>query len=295
MNRPALALLAALIVIWGANWPILKLGVAHVPPLWLAAERMILGFALLAGVQAATHGLRLPERRDWPLVLSIGLLQIAVFNACMNLALLDVEAGRSAILAYTTPLWVAPGAVLLLREPLGRLAVAGVGVGLAGVLVLFDPGTFDWSDGPALFGNILLLLAAMAWALAILHVRARPQAAPPLSLAPWTLLVAALPLALLAYGREGPPPLDFDGFGWFVLLYNAGPATAFGIWAAITVTRSLPAVVTSLCFLGVPVCGLLLAAWWLGEPLTTVKMTGLGLIMAGVAAVILAGGTNNNQ
>lgn len=294
-RRRALLLLAALILVWGANWPILKLGVQHIPPLWLAADRIILGGLLLAGIQAAIGGLRLPARRDWGLVLSVGLLQVGVYNVCMNLALLHVEAGRSAILAYTTPLWVAPGAVLLLREPLGRWGVAGVGLGLAGVVVLFNPASFDWSDGAALFGNALLLVAALGWAAAILHVRARRDAAAPLVLAPWTMLLAAVPLSGLALLREGPPPLTFDAYGWFVLLYNIGPATAFGIWAVIAVTRALPAVVTSLSFLGVPVWGLLLSAWWLGEPLTTGKIIGLGLILGGVAVVTWAGSTRTSR
>jgi drug/metabolite transporter (DMT)-like permease len=288
-RRRALLLLASLMLIWGANWPILKLGVRHIPPLWLAADRMILAGLVLAAIQAVSGGLRLPPRRTWPLLASIGLLQIGVFNICMNLALLHVEAGRSAILAYTTPLWVAPGAVLLLREPLGRLGVAGVALGLAGVVALFNPATFAWDDHEALIGNALLLLAALSWAVAILHVRASRDAPSPLAVAPWTLLVAGVPLTILALVREGAPPLGFDGYGWFVLAYNVFPATAFGIWAAITVQRAVPAVISSLSFLGVPVCGLLLSSWWLDEALTVGKLVGLGLILCGVAVVTMAG------
>ena len=292
-RRRPLLLLGTLILVWGANWPILKMGVTRIPPLWLAADRIILGGLILAGILALRGGLRLPARRDWALLASVALLQVAAFNICMNLALVHVEAGRSAILAYTTPLWVAPGAVLLLRERLGRLAAAGVALGLVGVVVLFDPATFNWSDDAAVLGNGLLLLAALSWAGAILHVRARHDAPSPLVVAPWTLLLAAVPLTVLAWLREGPPPLAFDSVGWFVLFYNIGPATAFGIWAVITVTRALPAVVTSLSFLGVPVCGLILSAWWLGEPLTAVKLTGLGLILAGVAVVTWFGAKAN--
>lgn len=285
MSRRAAVLLIALVLIWGANWPILKLGVQVMPPLWLAAERLALGMLILAVVQALRGRLRLPQRGDWPLVASVGLLQIAAFNACMTLALLWVEAGRSAILAYITPLWVAPGAVLLLREPLRPAGWLGVVLGLGGVVALFAAGDVDWHDGAALVGDGLLLLAAFSWALAILHVRASRAVSPPLALAPWTLLAAVVPLSGLAWAFEGPPPLAVGGFGWFVLLYNALPATAFGIWAVITVTRALPAVVTSLSFLGVPLCGVLLSAWWLGEPLTVAKLAGLALILCGVALV----------
>lgn len=288
MNRSAVLLLAAIILIWGANWPILKVGLLYIPPLWLGLIRLVLAAVLLTVVaKAAERRLRWPPRADWPVVISVGILQMAAFTAFMNLGLQYVDAGRSAILAYTTPLWVAPGAVVLLREPLGRMGGLGVIVGLVGVAVMFDPTSFDWSDGDAVTGNALLLAAAAAWAISILHTRGHRWSSSSLALAPWQMLVGIVTLLPLALIFEGAPAIEWNATSIFVIVYNAVLASAFGFWAVITVTRALPAVTSSLAFLGVPICGLLLSAWWLGEAMDANKLLALALVIAGVAAVTL--------
>ena len=62
-----------------------------------------------------TDGIELPARADLPIVFSIGLVQVAAVMALVQLGLANVPAGRSAILSYTTPLWVVPGAMLIPR------------------------------------------------------------------------------------------------------------------------------------------------------------------------------------
>lgn len=284
VNRSAFLLLLATVLVWGANWPLLKMALGHCPPLWFAVLRLVLGILTLVLVLAPSGGLKRPARQDWPLVLSVGLLQMAAFGALINLGLMHVPAGRSSILAYTTPLWVAPGAVLLLGERLDRPRIAGLALGLAGVLALFNPLGFDWSDGGQLLGNGLLLGAALCWAAAILHVRRHRWAGSPLELLPWQMLVGLPPMIALAWAVEGPPRADASAAFLWLSAYNGPLATAFAAWAAITVTRKLPALTVSLSFLCVPVAGLLFSAWWLDEALTATNLAGLGMICAGVAA-----------
>jgi drug/metabolite transporter (DMT)-like permease len=284
----AAVLLAAVVVVWGANWPILKIGLAHIEPVWFGVLRLILGIATFAAVLAARGQLKPPPRADWPVVFSVGLLQMAVFMALINIALMWVPAGRSAILAYTTPLWVAPGAALYLGERLTPARLGGVALGLAGVAVLFNPLGFDWSDGHALLGNGLLLVAALAWAASILHVRGHVWTSAPLALAPWQMLVGLGPLVALAITLEGAPDIDWTPEFLWVAAYNGPLATAFAFWAAITVTRMLPAVTVSLAFLCVPAGGLVFSWLLLDEPFTVANLAGLALISAGVAVVAKA-------
>lgn len=286
MNRSAALLLAVVILIWGANWPVLKVALAYISPLWLAAFRLGIAAVCLFVILAATKGrVRLPSRQDMPLVLSISLLQMALFTALINFGLLYVDAGRSAILSYTTPLWVTPAAALFLGERLTVAKVAGVALGMAGVAVMFNPFSFDWNDRDVLLGNGLLLLAALAWAVAILHTRGHNWLAGPLDLAPWQMLIGFLPVLAAAFIVDGPPKIVWSAELVAALVYNGPIATAFAFWAVVTVTRMLPAITTSLSFLGVPVVGLLFSAAFLDEGLTADNLTGLGLIVAGVAVV----------
>lgn len=284
----AVALLVSLVIVWGANWPILKLGLAHIQPLWFAVLRLVLGVATFALVLAPQGRLRPPQRADLPVVFSVAALQMVVFLALINVALQVVPAGRSAILAYTTPLWVAPGAALLLGETLTRGRMAGVALGLSGVAVLFNPLGFDWSDGRQALGNGMLVLAALAWAASILHVRGHRWRGSPLELAPWQMMAALVPMVPLALALEGWPRVDWSEEFLWVAAYNGPLATAFAFWAAVTVNRLLPAVTVSLAFLCVPAGGLLFSALLLGEALTPTNVAGLSLIAAGVAVVALS-------
>lgn len=222
------------------------------------------------------------------MVLGVGLLQMAGYLGLITFALRYVPAGRSAILAYTTPLWVMPLAVLLLGERLAGLRGLGLVLGLSGVAVLFNPLAFDWTDAEVVLGNGLLLLAALLWAVLIVYVRGHRWRGTPLSLAPWQFTVAALVLTPVALALEDPGQIVWnEALGW-VLFYNGPLATAFTFWALITVTRALPAITTSLGSLGVPVVGYLSSALVLGEPATASELLGLALIVGGLVCISLA-------
>ncbi|MEQ8965723.1 MAG: DMT family transporter [Azospirillaceae bacterium] len=286
--RTAVALLAAVILIWGANWPIMKIGVAHIGPMTFLAARMALAVLCMLPLLHALGRLHWPTRRDWPIVLSIGLLQMAAFNGLTVWALQVVEAGRSAILAYTTPLWVVPGAALLLGERIGRLKAVGLAAGLAGVAVMFNPAALDWGDHDQLVGNGLLMLAAAVWAVPILQIRGHRWDSAPLDLAIWQYLVAALAALPLMLWLESDLARTWDAASFAVLAYNGPIATAFGFFAVVTINRSLPATTTSLAMLGVPAAGLVFSAAMIAEPIGPAKLAGLALIGLGLALVSLA-------
>jgi drug/metabolite transporter (DMT)-like permease len=288
-DRPrAYVLLAAIIVLWGVNWPIMKVGLQYIPPLWFATARVLLGCACLAALLAARGRLRLPERGDLAVLISVGCLQIGVGLISINVGLLYVEAGRSAILNYTTPLWVAPLAVGFLGERMSPSKVAGLVLGLAGIGVLFDPGTFDFTHVPSLIGNGVLLVGAMVGALVIVHIRRHRWCMAPIELMPWQMLLGGVLLAVAAAVFEGDAPVRWSPTLFAVLAYNGPVASAFCFWAWITVAHGLPAMSTALGSLGVPVAGVLFSAVFLAEPLALPKVLGLALISLGVALVMVA-------
>lgn len=286
-GRAAL-LLIAVILLWGVNWPVMKVALDSIPPFWFGAARMALGAATLFAVLLWRGELRLPGRPDLPIIVSVGLLQMALFLACINTGLEVVEAGRSALLVYTTPLWVTPAAMIIFGERMGPLKTLGWLLGLGGLAVLFNPFGFDWQTTEVLLGNGLLLLGAFAWAVALLHVRGHRWHLSPLQLAPWQMLLALPLLLTIALITE---PLQTIEPSWSlaaILFYNGPIATAFCFWAALTVTRSLPAITTSLGFLGVPMVGVAAATLWLQEPVTATLTIGLLLMLTGLAVVNLS-------
>ena len=289
-RRRASLLVACLVLIWGCNWPVNKVVLSHISPLWFACLRVAMGSVSLFLVQAfRTEGVKLPARADLPVVLSIGLVQVAAVMALVQLGLANVPAGRSAILSYTTPVWVVPGAILILGERLRLAKSIALLLGLAGVAVMFNPAAFDWSDHTAVVGNGYLLAAAALWAGSIIHVRAHRWQGTPLTLAPWQMLIGLIPLFALAWSVEGPPPHVSFSLGTLVLAIYSGPLiTAFPFWALVTVSRTLPAVTTSLTLLLVPMIGLLSSVIFLTEQINATLIVGPLLILGAVAAVSVA-------
>jgi drug/metabolite transporter (DMT)-like permease len=214
-----------------------------------------------------------------------GILQLAVFMGLVNLALLSVAPGRAAVLAYTTPLWAVPGAILFLGERLNRLKAAGLVLGIGGVVVLFNPLGFDWTDRQLVMGNLLLMGSAIAWAASIMLIRGRPWHLTPLQLAPWQLLLGGALLLAAAYGFEGPLSLRLTPKVIAILAYNGPVCIGFCYWASVDIARALPAVTSSLSFLAVPAFGIAASAVVLGERIDVTLIGGFALILAGVALV----------
>jgi drug/metabolite transporter (DMT)-like permease len=286
----AFGLLATIVVMWGLHWPLMKVALVSITPLWFSVARIGLGAAALFAWLAATGRLIVPTRHDWSIVIGVGLMQMALQTSvsAVSIALLQVPAGRSAVLAYTVPLWVAPGAALFLRERLTRVKLAGLALGLLGIVVLFNPLDFDWSHREAVIGNGVMMLAAVGWAGVILQIRGHRFANSPLQLAPWQLLVAlaaVLPFALLF---ESHATISWSPRLALILAYSGFVATALAFTASLTVTRALPAITTSLGLIGVPVAGVAASTAFLGEPLPPSLVLALLLVIAGLVLITLA-------
>jgi len=291
LSRRAAFLLFALVVFsWGITWPVTKAIVAQVPPLWASTIRSgIAGVALLA-LLLARGNLIVPKRGDVAVVVNIALLHMVAFAALVAVGLQFITAGRSVVLGYTAPLWVVPGAWLFLGERLTARRAAGVGIGVAGLALMFNPLAFDWGDRNAVLGNGLILLGALCWAVSILHVRAHTWISTPFQLVFWEVLLATAVLLVLALLVEGPPPpiaWSPELVGLFLFASIFGVVVAY--WAMAMVNRSLPAVTTSLGILATPVVGTLGSAIALGEPIGMTLLIAMALILGGIAVGTTAG------
>ena len=282
--------LALVALILGTSWPVLKNGIqAGATPIWFAAARACCGTLGAFTLVGALRALCWPRRRDWPVILSSGMLQLAVFFALSNLALRYIPAGRSAVLAYTTTLWLAPLETLTGGDRLDLRRSLGLLVGLSGVGVLLNPLALDWSRHGALIGHGFLLLAALGWAVAIFHARHHAwDGFSPLQALPWQMLVASLALIFLAAIAEPAGRLPAVPPVVLALAYVGLFGGPVAIWAATSVSRDLPTLVSSLGFLGVPVVGVIVSTLWLGESLTLALLVGAALVLLGLVVVALA-------
>jgi drug/metabolite transporter (DMT)-like permease len=282
-RRTAVLLFAVVILFWGLNWPVVKLLVRHMPPLWSASMRCLIAAFTVLAVQCATRNFVIPRKQDIPIILVIGVLNMAVGPALMAVGLQYIPAGRSAVLGYTSPLWVAPGAWFFLHESLSVRKIAGIAAGMVGVAVLCNPFAADFGNSDILLGHALLLLNAFTWAAAILCIRAHVWYSTPFQLIFWQTLLAACLTAVAAFILEGPPSFTVTPMLVMLLAYCGIPATALAFWAMTVINASLPAVTTSLGVLLAPVVGIIGSSVFLGEGVDLPLIVATCLIIGGIA------------
>jgi drug/metabolite transporter (DMT)-like permease len=276
-------LLLSLILIWAISWPVIKVGVSQIPPIWYGCLRYVIAALILFGLVAMRGELVLPPRSDLPLVIVSGALQMAAYSALTGLALTILPPGRASVLAFSTPVLVAPLAAWRLGEKLTLSIAAGVMIGCAGIVVIASPSFVV--GGKQAMAYAMLMGAATAWAITIVTVRGHRFTSSALSLAPWQMLIAAallLPVAISAERLPDQIPL----LGAATLAYVAPVATAFAYWAVVEAGRRFAASTISMALLATPSFGLLISAWALHEPISASLLAGVVLTATGIRLTV---------
>jgi drug/metabolite transporter (DMT)-like permease len=208
----------------------------------------------------------------------------------MNLALPHIPAGRSSILAYTTPLWIVPMMAIAARVLPTRAEGVGLALGLIGLVLLLNPAAIDWAAEGTLLGSLLLVLGAVSGGLAMVHVRLHAYKGTPFDAQIWQLLVALVPMALIMWLLEGDQLGDirWDLPAALAVLYSGPLATAFAFWASQMIVRALGPLTAGIGYLGAPVVAVIAGIVVLGEVITPIDIGGVAVTAAGIVVVLLA-------
>ncbi len=277
-----IAFLMIAVLGWGLVWPINKVVLESMSPYWFAAIRSAMGAAALLVISIPGGRLVVPPRSDMPILLSITLLHMVGFALLASIGLQLVPVGRSVVLAYTTPLWVMPAAALFLGERLTLRRTIGVALGLFGLVVLFNPFAFDWSERTSVIGDATLLLAAFCWAASIVHIRGHTWRSTPFQLVPWEALLATVILFLIAPLAEPWVAVVWDAKLMGLVLASSIVGVAIPYWAIAMASRRLSAITVSQGLLGAPIIGIAVATIALGEVPDLSVWSALALVIGGV-------------
>ncbi len=285
--RAALPILV-LTLVWGCNWPVLKMGVTELAP--LTFRSMTLPFAAIGMLFVARFSgdsIRVP-REFWPKLAVLALLNIGCWNGFVLFGVQQLPAGRSAILAYTMPIWATLIAAIALHERLSPRKMLGLALGAAGMAVLIGEQISVVRAAPS--GALLIVAAAIAWAIGTVLLRKWQLPIAQNTLSGWMMLLGWLPLAVLAPFFD-PQPLasevaNLSARGWFAIAYNIFLAGTLAHWAWFTLARTLPVAVSSLSSLPVPVVGVLSGMVLLGERPGAQEWIALALVVAALFTVL---------
>lgn len=289
LTGPAIyLLLATVVLVLGLNWPVMATGIASITPVWMGVFRVLGGLAVVMTIVVGSGNLALPPRRDLPIIASLAVFRLAAVFVLVFTALELVPPGRSSVVVWTTSLWTVPIAAIFLGERMSGRRWLGLSLGIAGVIVLFEPWGFDWSQPGVALGHGLLILAAIVNAATAVHIRGHRWTITPLEAIPWQMLGAAVILIALGLAVEGMPVIDWTPQLVWVVLYQGVLATGIAFWAQIVILRNLSAVSTNLTLMAVPVIGVASSAILLDEVVTAPLAVGLLLVILGVALNLLS-------
>jgi drug/metabolite transporter (DMT)-like permease len=288
-HRLALWLLAILTVVWGLNWPIMKVGIEGVEPWTFRAFTTIFGgTAMLATALLTGQRVRVPWDQ-FRLILLIGPVSIGGWMVFSALGLQHMASGRAAIAAYTMPLWAVIFARLVLGEPVTWRRASGLAIGLAGMVVLMSGDLKSIGESP--LGVMYMLLGAITWGGGTVLFKRAPWRVPVLVIIGWQMLVVGVPITIVAFLTESPR-LDYGGWAWFAVAYQIFVGALIGNYAWAKIVTLLPAGVAAISSLIIPVIGVLSGALVLGEPITWRELTALACVVAALAVVLVKTGVS---
>jgi len=249
---------------------------------------MLVGTLTMMGLVISLKKFTLPSKSDFPLIAIIGLLQIGIYMLLASIGLSYLPAGRSSLIAYTTPLWIMPIAILFFDEEAGWVQWLGFFLGVGGLMLLMSPWEMNWHDGNVIFGTAMLLLASLCWAISMLCARYMKWTKSPLELIPWQLLVGTIPILIFALIKEPLPIVSWDLPLVLSLAYTGILVTGLSYWSGVVVNKALPTILVSLGFLAVPVFSLIISSYFMNEIITLSTALAMGLILSGLVCLVLA-------
>jgi drug/metabolite transporter (DMT)-like permease len=281
------AALGAIYLIWGSTYLAIRLMVETIPPALGAGVRFVLAGGAMVAFLAARRG-KTPRVTSRQLLWcgAVGTLLAAGGNGLVTIAERDVPSGLAALLIASEPLWI-----VLLRSATGdRVAgatIAGVALGFAGVGILLLPG--GRPDDVAIGMALLIVVAAVSWALGSFLQARVDMPEDPLAATAWSLLFGGLVLVAGGLVAGEGATLDVGAFSAKSLaalayLVVVGSIVAFSCYAWLLQNAPISKVSTY-AYVN-PVIAVFLGAVFLAEEVSVLTIAGMALVIASVAVIV---------
>jgi drug/metabolite transporter (DMT)-like permease len=281
-GKKEVLMLSCIVVLWGASFTLLKIGLEGIPPIDLAFLRFLIAIAffVVAGYLLDREIFHLDVLRDWKLLLAIGLAGVTLCNVFQNVGLEYTTASNSSLLLASNPVFITLFARVFLKEKMKAMQAMGVGLALLGIVFIVGPSKLSFGLGSA-FGDLLSLLAAISWAVSSIISKEALSRHGALAVAFFSNLFGTaflLPPLFLFERLILPSSLSL----WFLLavlgLFCSG--LAYFLW--YRVLEDVPATEAGVSLFFIPVVSVSIAFLVLSEPLDFDFLVGAALVISGV-------------
>jgi drug/metabolite transporter (DMT)-like permease len=282
-DRAAYLMLTGMALCFGGTWVAAAVAVDAAPPFAIAAARFgIASILLFAWAKLSGRPLTPLQRRDWPLVIGLGLTAIAGYNWLFLTGLTLAPASDGAIIVPgLAPVFTALLAGLLLGERLGIRGFAGLAIAALGLFLVVGPG--GGTEGGRLLGDLMFIAGAAFWAVYSVLARVASRRFTPVSTTVYGTAFGTLvliPLAIVEGGvsrLQSAPPEALAGVAYLAVFGTVGAFVLFNLGVA-----RIGAARASAFALLVPVVGVLSSVALLGESLGPLTILGGVVVLIGL-------------
>jgi drug/metabolite transporter (DMT)-like permease len=281
MSRLVVACLAATWIIWGSTYLAIRFSLVSFPPyLQMGSRFLVAGLALVLWMRLVRRA-SWPDSRQWRNALVVGTLMLGGGMGSVAVAEQTVGSGIVVVFIAVVPLLIVLINLFWQVMP-GRLEMAGIAVGLAGVLMLTQGAGFQASPQ----GLLAMMTACSCWSLgSVLSQRKLPLAPGAMGFASEMLCGGAVLMLLAVVSGESFrwPPEPLAAWAWAYLVVF-GSLLAFNAYMVL-LARASAGLAASYTFVN-PIIAMLLGVAFGGETITGFEWAAAGVVLAGVLLLI---------
>ena len=286
ISRQQLIGLVGITLMWGINWPMMKIALREVSPMYFRGVTMGLGAVWLL-FYFRFQGLRLwPQTlREWRDIVLLGIPNMFLWHALSIMGVMSLPSGRASILGFTMPVWTVVIGVMFMGAQFTPRIIAAVVATLAAIGLLISH-EFTVLQGQPM-GILWMELGALSWAVGTLWMRRISFTMPVQSLTVWMMLISSPMILLVGASTETWPTWELSPLAWgslaYAVLINYGFAQI--IWFGMA--RDLPPATSAMSIMAVPVVGTLSASLLIGELPHWQDYAAMVCVVLAIAAVLL--------
>lgn len=282
--KKLLPLVLLLTMLWGTNWVLFPVAVQEVS-IWTFRAVCLLGSGLLVLLAARMKGLSLvvPRAERRPLA-TAALTYLIVWNLATTYAAVLLPSGQAAVLGFTMPIWATILSWLVLGErPTGRL-MTGILLATCGVGILAFASRNAYASAP--LGFAVGLSAGLGWAAGTLILKRAKLTIPAIVSTGWQLVIAGIPMTAAAFVMGTREALIPSWHTIAVIGYITVIPMTLGNVIWFSISNALPANVSGLSTVMVPMVAMVTGAVIRGEPLGLMEVAAMACCVGAMATAL---------
>lgn len=274
-------ILGTIILIWGLAWVYMKLGLNYMSVLTFSTLRFLIGTITLFIISLFIKRKQLSYKNIGDLLI-LGISQTSIVFFLVMYGLQFIGAGKAAMLLYSMPVWSAVFSVLLLNETVSKRKVVGLTVGFSGLIIILGVDFLFSQNKSVLIGELLIVVAAIAWGFANIYYRKHLANIPIIQVSAYQMMFGTIGLFIATLLIESSLEVHWTLKSIYYIGFTGilASAVAFTLW--YYVLQKVNTITATVSTMLVPVLGLILSYFIIGEALAINVFLGALLILTGL-------------